>query len=906
MKYQLFTLLTLFCGLTGVFADGPGVQGRVFEVKQDGSVAGLVAGAKIEFINGATTTTDAAGFYKVTLSPGSYLYKVTAPGFKDEDSGRGMQLQLSDGFAVYNFALTRGESDPNNAPPPRPETPSGGLEGRVFEKITGNPGIGGAEILLRRDGTRNLTRVISATGKDPGNYEISLPVGTWRASVSAVGFTQLVDATPIEITAGNTTKRDFEMERPVSDPKTDQGIRGGVRIIPGQRPAVKLNEVSIRVIPLNESSFGAQDLKSPKGDGQFEVRLAAGPYRVEAGAKGYETAVSGPVQVFPDRYSQVKLVLRGDLGLKVEFFVFDAETKLPLAGTAIQLQPKDGNSMVEGKSDRLGQLSLRLPEEGNWNMQAIREGYANWSQTSDITGLLGDRIMIPMKPGTSTPPPEITKATELRVTVLDAQNRKPVAGASVTVRQGSQRLSDAPKSDTDSSGHASFKLPGKGEYTALVRAAGFKAGGSRIELKTGESKQMEVLLESDSLTEMPPVPKDSAQSLSVHVVGDGQPVAGAVVSIIDRDRVVNQGLSDVKGIYRLAMPVGTFTLRAEAQGYEAGGFAVTMKKGKDANVLVTLTPKVTKMPPAEQNLTLNVQVNHQGGRGVPGATVSLIQGNRVIGRGLTDQLGRYQRIMPEPGIYTIRAEALGLTPGTAVARLGKGSSAVEINLTAMNSTMPPVITVPEPPGTGIPGFPEVQKLTLSISVIQGGGVPIPGAVVSVAQNRKVIAQGVTDQRGVWTTYANPGIYSLKAEARGYQPGGGTATVTNRSVNAQIQLNGSITQTPNPSDTTITPPTIRVPKIPGMNIDIKPGGKITIPGMRTTPNNPEINPKMPQTNSIPNQGQAVYVVEGLAPGQSQWQVLGRYGNAQQAQQALSAYRITYGARKWQLRINTQGQ
>jgi len=906
MKQTFFILLTLFFGLTSLFADGPGVQGRVFEVKEDGSVAGLVSGAKIEFLNGTTTTTDATGFYKVELNPGSYVYKVTAPGFKDEDSGRGMQLQLSNGYAVYNFALTRGKNDPNNTPPLRPEAQSGGLAGRVFEKIKGNPGIGGAIVLLRQDGTRNLTRVISATDKNPGNYEISLPVGTWRASVSASGFDQLVDAAPIEIVSGKTTNRDFELARPVSDPKTEQGIRGGVRITSGTRPPVKLTEVSLRVIPLNDATGSVPDLKSPKGDGQFEVRLPAGTYRVEAEAKGYETAVSGPIQVFPDRFSQVKLVLRGDLGPKVEFYVFDAKTKLPLAGTALQLQPKDDATVVEGKSNRLGQLTLRLPGEGDWNMQAIREGYANWSQTSEIKGEPDSRIMVAMTAGTSSPPPppSVTKATELRVTVLDGQSKKPVSGASVTVRQGSQRLSDAPKSDTDSKGLANFKLPGKGDYTALVQASGFKAGGSRVEIKTGESKPLEVLLEPESLTEMPPIPRESKQSLNVQVIGAGRPLSGAVVSIIDQNRVVDKGISDAKGSYRVPLPMGTFTLRAEAPGFEAGGFAVRMKEGKDTSVSVTLTPNVTNMPPVEQNLTLNVQINQQGGGGVPGATVNLVKGKLIVGRGVTDQLGRYQRTMPEPGIYTIRAEALGFNSGTAVARLGTASSMVEINLVAMPNTMPPVIQVPEQPITGIPG----GGLTLGIQVIQDSGAPIPGAVVSVAQNRKVIARGVTDQRGVWTTPANPGIYSLRAEASGYQPGGGVATVTNRSINTQIQLNGGITRMPIPSDTIINPP--RGPKIPGLNIEINPGGRITIPGMRTTPNNqnnptnPEISPKMPLTHS--NQAQSVYVVEGLAPGQSQWQVLGRYADARQAQQALSTYQVTYGARKWQVRMNTQSQ
>jgi len=86
-------------------AAGSGVHGRVLALDENGKVEGVVAGAKIEFKNqgGATVaqmTSGESGYYRVDLPPGSYLYKVQAYGFKDEDHGRGIAVQRSQGYAV--------------------------------------------------------------------------------------------------------------------------------------------------------------------------------------------------------------------------------------------------------------------------------------------------------------------------------------------------------------------------------------------------------------------------------------------------------------------------------------------------------------------------------------------------------------------------------------------------------------------------------------------------------------------------------------------------------------------------------------------------------------------------------------------------------------------------------------
>ena len=102
-------------------AAGPGVHGRVLGHDEQGKYLGVVAGAKIEFQRPggsklAETTADKNGYYKVDLPAGDYLYQIEAAGYRKEDAGRGMKLTQSEGYAIFNLAVTKGEDDPNRQP----------------------------------------------------------------------------------------------------------------------------------------------------------------------------------------------------------------------------------------------------------------------------------------------------------------------------------------------------------------------------------------------------------------------------------------------------------------------------------------------------------------------------------------------------------------------------------------------------------------------------------------------------------------------------------------------------------------------------------------------------------------------------------------------------------------------
>ena len=170
--FALAAIPLVFSLLAGIAAaDGPGVHGRVFALDESGQTTGTVPGAKIEFrsLSGAArtpATAGANGYYRIDLPPGRYTYKVTAAGFQDEDQGRGIALELTDGYAVYNFSLIKGENPEQRRPPELPTVPMGYLEGRVLEKTAAGEliGVPGARmsVLPRSMRSRYLNHVRKA------------------------------------------------------------------------------------------------------------------------------------------------------------------------------------------------------------------------------------------------------------------------------------------------------------------------------------------------------------------------------------------------------------------------------------------------------------------------------------------------------------------------------------------------------------------------------------------------------------------------------------------------------------------------------------------------------------------------------------------------------------------------
>jgi len=397
-------LLLIAAAAASADAAGPGVHGRVFALDENGAIAGAVPGARIELAGqgGGAVTVNAAqgGYYRADLPPGSYRYKVTAEGFRDEDFGSGFSLQLGEGYAVYNFSLTRGQNDPDREPPQNLETAIGKLAGRVLEKKPDGQlvGIERARITLRRDGGgRDLLRAISrGPGKNPdqtGFYQIVLEPGVYRASVAAEGFEPLVASQPISIAPEGTTSRDFILSRQTPDEPQEQGIRGRITLFgrPGDEQSPPA--VNVQIIPLSEPQADEGPI-APGPNGRYQRELAEGRYRVLAQAEGYQPAGSGPREVFAGRFTTVNLRLAakspsedpGQTHPPIEPLVFHGAVyeelpggrgKRPLVGASVLVRAA-GQALGEaprGETGQSGTVDLAVAAPGTYTVLARKTGY---------------------------------------------------------------------------------------------------------------------------------------------------------------------------------------------------------------------------------------------------------------------------------------------------------------------------------------------------------------------------------------------------------------------------------------------------------------------------------------------------------------------------------------------------
>ena len=379
-----------------------GAHGRVYALDKSGKIIGNVPGATIELKDqgggmAATVKSGQQGYYKADLAPGQYFYKVTAPGYKDEDKGRGFTIERSDKGHIYDFWLIKGPNDPDKQPPDLPKVEIGKLKGHVWEKTYEGKlvGIPQSAVSLRRNGSAQLANVFTSgadkDGKQAGFYKVVLQAGTWKASVKAPGFEMFVDPKPIVIEAGKEATRDFILRRKPQKPPSNQGIKGIVRVR-GQRLPKLPADLKIEIKPIANTMTSVSTMAVDKKGG-FRKDLLPGSYRVLASAKGYKTADSGAKFVFAGKYTMVELWLVPELvPEKPPEKPPERPTEMRLMLTVVEDSPRKQRPLPEAKllvrrsnqglgeaqrgtSDENGRAEFTIQEPGSYMALAQAEGF---------------------------------------------------------------------------------------------------------------------------------------------------------------------------------------------------------------------------------------------------------------------------------------------------------------------------------------------------------------------------------------------------------------------------------------------------------------------------------------------------------------------------------------------------
>jgi hypothetical protein len=827
MRHHLPRLILTVAALTGMLlatpsvgAAGPGVHGRVLGHNEQGSLLGIVAGAKIQFQNAAgqavaQTTADNNGYYKVDLPPGEYLYKIQAPGYRDENAGRGMHLVLTQGYAIFNLALTQGENDPTAKPPDVKIKRIGKLHGRVFElKPDAMVGIPDARILLRREGTPRLINVISrdaAESQEAGAYAITLEEGTYHAAVIASGYETLQDPEPIVITAGEDAERDFPMKRPQPEQPTDQGIRGVVTLVDSGAAAAN-PPIKIEIKPLGLTPGDAVEAP-PSSNGAFIQELPSGAYQVTASAEGFPTETRSPVYVFDGKYTKVNLVLRAERvpppPTTVDVFVYtrasEAAAPLPVPNATVSLMKSDADPATAqaGATDGAGHAVFQVTEAGQYVAEAHHAGFTTNSATGTVTLGQSHEVGIELKKGTA---PTIEQF--LTVTVIDAVKKRPLPRVSVLARHEQGSLADAARGVTDDQGKVSLQVARTGDYTVLAQMAGYQPAGAKTTVLAAQANTVLLTLAPISShkpsDEEPVTPvKPEVQPVVVsgyvayrEITGQLRSAPGARL-VWERlspafPRVTEFATSAGNGAFRLELPEGTYQVRvAPPSGFEDLLEQVKVVVGMPKKYF--LLRRSGTQPPTTSDLvdvrgvvvaeTASGQI-----AGVPGAEV-LFLGSKGAERAQTTIGGSFHVSLPKDA-YRVLVRAQGYEQLESSGQVHPGMSPLRFVLKS---------SVERPKSLAL----HLKILERAQARFPGLMRPVPGAHVQIVQQGRLLTSGTSDNLGSYSSRLSPGAYSVRVSKSGYAAATEEIVLSSQDVTRTIMLGKEAPESDTPSKPMLT-------------------------------------------------------------------------------------------------------
>ena len=239
--------------------------------------------------------------------------------------------------------------------------------------------------------------------------------------------------------------------------------------------------------------------------------------------------------------------------------------------------------------------------------------------------------------------------------------------------------------------------------------------------------------------------------------GRPEPIAGAVVTLLHRDRVILRVRTNAEGQYAMRdVRAGDYGMTAQARGFEPGHARVTVVQGHRTQQDFLL------LPAPDPGAVVGQVLGDTGGRhGEPlrGAGVALLHNGRVVGHARTNEEGFYAITDVRPGEYGIVARAEGFEPQRARVLVESG-----------HRTQQDFLLDPAPD----PGAVAGQVLG---DTGGGHGRPLAGAIVALIHNDRVIRHVRTNEEGHYEiTDVRPGDYGVAARAEGFEPGRARVTV----------------------------------------------------------------------------------------------------------------------------------
>ena len=550
------------------------------------------------------------------------------------------------------------------------------LAGVVTDAFTSLPIAGATVVVVDSLGTTQ-----TVTTDPSGDYNVvSLWTGLATLTVSRTGYLT-VTATPTIVGGTNT-------QNEVLTPNTLVGVV--TNTVSGQPIA----GATVLVV----DNANVTNTLTTDASGHYAItNIAAGIATVTASQIGYTTATTNPTIAAGVNTQNLGLTANTLTGI-----VTDAVTSLPIAGATVQVI--DSSDVVHSvTTDATGHYGVTNLPTGPAALTASQTGYARATSHPTITA------------GANTQDEALT-ANTLTGVVRDAISDLFIVGATVVVVDSANVTNTL---TTDAAGHYALTNIAAGDAIVTASKTGYATATASPAIVAGANTQ-NLDLTANTL--------DGAVTNTV----SGQPIAGAIVMVVDSANMTNTLTTDAGGHYVVTnIAAGIATVTASLAGY----------------ITATASPTIVVGPNTQDlGLTANtltgVVTDALTGLPIAGATVYVTDRSSVVHTVTTDAAGHYGVTNLPTGSATLTASQTGYA----------------------SATSNPIIV----PGLNTQDQPLTANTLTGVVADAGTGLPIAGATVVVTDSSNVVHATTTAGTGNYGFTALPtGPATLTASQTGY-------------------------------------------------------------------------------------------------------------------------------------------
>lgn len=383
----------------------------------------------------------------------------------------------------------------------------------------------------------------------------------------------------------------------------------------------------------------------------------------------------------------------------------------PISNATVYLL-QGSTTITSTLTDALGNYSLSGLAEGNYTVQATALGfqYGTISINAVSGSVLTANFILEPNPGM------------IQGTITDGVD--PLSGAFVQILSGNVSVAS-----TLSDSRGVYSLPNlpPGSYTIQVSLIGYQTNTQGVEVTVGGATIADFVLQVGPST------------IFGTVVSNGliMPLPGTMINSYVNNILAASVLTDSNGQYVIAGLVsGNYTVTASYPNFQTGTLGLFLAP----NVSEALNFILLEQPGSVIGVVYNTNQNP-----LAGATVILMQNNRVIATVTSSTDGSYTLTGLAPGSYTVTASAPTYQTAT------QGVVVVANQVVALDFNLQPL-------PSSLSGF-----------VFDSGLSPLAGAQVTIYQNGNLVATSLTGNNGDFSlTSLGSGNYSLVISAPNFQ------------------------------------------------------------------------------------------------------------------------------------------